>query len=39
MSDENFAPESSHLQAVVIDKSDEICDENFYRRKILSDKV
>jgi len=28
MSDENFVQESFHLQAVLLDKSDEICQEN-----------
>jgi len=38
MSDENFVRESLHLQAVVLDKSNEICDgdENFVRH-CLSD--
>jgi len=32
MSDENFIQESLHLQAVLLDKNDEICkgDENLY---------
>jgi len=34
-SDKNFVQESVHLQAVLLDKRDEICqgDENFVRRK------
>jgi len=40
-SGKNFVWESLHRQAVLLDKSDEICkgDENFVRRKTLSDKI